>query len=92
MPDLPTIDSFYPGYEVPIWQGLMAPAGTPQAIIDKLRTEVNAVLAMPEVAQRLLAAGAGEPSITTLEEFSAMIQRDHTRFVDVIRAIGLKVD
>jgi tripartite-type tricarboxylate transporter receptor subunit TctC len=92
LPDLPTIDSFYPGYEVPIWQGLMAPAGTPTAIIEKLRTEVNAVLAMPEVAQRLLAAGAGEPSITTLEEFSAMIQRDHTRFVDVIRRIGLKVD
>jgi tripartite-type tricarboxylate transporter receptor subunit TctC len=92
LPDLPTIDSFYPGYEVPIWQGLMAPAGTPQEIIDKLRTEVNAVLAMPEVAQRLIAAGAGEPSITTLEEFSALIQRDHTRFVDVIRRIGLKVD
>ena len=47
---------------------------------------------MPEVAQRLLAAGSGEPSITTLEEFSAMIRRDHTRFVDVIRRIGLKVD
>jgi tripartite-type tricarboxylate transporter receptor subunit TctC len=92
LPDLPTIDSFYPDYEVPIWQGLMAPAGTPPAIIEKLRTEVNAVLAMPEVAQRLLAAGAGEPSITTPEEFSAMIQRDHTRFLDVIRRIGLKVD
>ncbi len=92
LPDLPTIDSFYPGYEVPIWQGLFAPAGTPQPIIDKLRTEVNAVLAMPEVAQRLIAAGSGEPSITTLEEFTAMIQRDHTRFVDVIRSIGLKVD
>jgi tripartite-type tricarboxylate transporter receptor subunit TctC len=92
LPDLPTIDSFYPGYEVPIWQGLMAPAGTPREIIEKLRTEVNAVLAMPDVAQRLIAAGAGEPSITTLEEFSAMIQRDHTRFVEVIRRIGLQVD
>jgi tripartite-type tricarboxylate transporter receptor subunit TctC len=92
MPELPTIDSFYPGYEVPIWQGLMAPAGTPREVIDKLRSEVNAVLAMPDVSQRLIAAGAGEPSITTLDEFSAMIQRDHTRFVEVIRRIGLKVD
>jgi tripartite-type tricarboxylate transporter receptor subunit TctC len=92
LPDLPTIDSFYPGYEVPIWQGLMAPTGTPQAIIDRLRTEVNAVLAQPEVAQRLLATGAGEPSVTTLEEFAAIIRRDHVRFVDVIRRIGLKVD
>jgi tripartite-type tricarboxylate transporter receptor subunit TctC len=91
LPELPTIDSFYPGYEVPIWQGLFAPVGTPPAIIEKLRTELNAVLAMPEIGQRLIAAGSGEPSITTLEEFSAMIQRDHTRFVDVIRRIGLKV-
>jgi tripartite-type tricarboxylate transporter receptor subunit TctC len=70
----------------------MAPTGTPQAIIDRLRTEVNAVLAQPEVAQRLLATGAGEPSVTTLEEFAAIIRRDHVRFVDVIRRIGLKVD
>ena len=92
LPELPTIDSFYPGYEVTIWQGLFAPAGTPPEIIEKLRTEVNAVLAQPIIAQRLIAAGSGEPSILPLEEFSAMIRRDYERYGQVIREIGLKID
>ena len=92
LPDLPTIDSFYPGYEVTIWQGLFAPAGTPPEIIDKLRTEVNAVLAMPVIAERLINAGSGEPSIMPLDEFTAMIRRDHDQLGQLIREIGLKVD
>jgi tripartite-type tricarboxylate transporter receptor subunit TctC len=92
LPELPTIDSFYPGYEVTIWQALFAPAGTPQPILDKLRTEVNAVLAMPEVAQRLINAGSGEPSIMSIEELNAMIRRDSEQLGQLIRQIGLKVD
>jgi len=92
LPELPTIDSFYPGYEVTIWQGLFAPAGTPREIVDKLRTEVNAVLAMPVVAERLINAGSGEPSIMPLDEFTAMIRRDHDQLGEIIRQIGLKVD
>ena len=92
LPELPTIDSFYPGYEVTIWQGLFAPVGTPPEIIEKLRAEVNAVLAMPVVGQRLVASGSGEPSILPLEDFTAMIRRDYERYGEVIRQIGLKVD
>jgi tripartite-type tricarboxylate transporter receptor subunit TctC len=92
LPELPTIDSFYPGFEVTIWQGLFAPVGTPPAIIEKLRTEVNAVLAQPEVAQRLIAAGSGEPAIMSTEEFTAMIRNDHDQLGQLIREIGLKVD
>jgi tripartite-type tricarboxylate transporter receptor subunit TctC len=92
LPDLPTIDTFYPGYEVPIWQALFAPAGTPAAIVDKLRTELNVVLAQPEVAQRLIAAGSGEPLILSLDELAAMIRRDYERYGQIVRDIGLKVD
>jgi tripartite-type tricarboxylate transporter receptor subunit TctC len=92
LPDLPTIDSFYPGYEVTIWQGLFAPVGTPPEIVEKLRTELNAVLAMPAVAQRLINAGSGEPSILPLDEFTAMIRRDYERYGQVIKDIGLKID
>src|SRR5262249_14370034 len=92
LPDLPPIDKFYPGYEVTIWQGLFAPAGTPPEIVGKLRTELNAVLAMPVIAQRLVAAGSGEPSIMPLDEFAAMIRRDSERYGQVIRDIGLKID
>jgi tripartite-type tricarboxylate transporter receptor subunit TctC len=92
LPDLPTIDTYYPGYEVTIWQGLFAPVGTPAEIVDKLRTEANAVLAMPEVAKRLIAAGSGEPAIMPIGEFSAMVRRDHAQLGEIIRQIGLKVD
>jgi tripartite-type tricarboxylate transporter receptor subunit TctC len=92
LPEVPTIDRFYPGYEVTIWQGLFAPAGTPQPIIDRLHTEVNAVLAQADVAQRLIAAGSGEPAIMPNDEFSAMIRRDSEQLGQLIRQIGLKVD
>ncbi len=92
LPDLPTIGEFYPGYEVNIWQGLFAPAGTPKEIIAKLRAEVNAVLAQRDVAEKLINSGSGEPSITTPEEFAAMIRNDYEKYGKVIRDIGVKID
>ena len=90
--DLPRIGEIYPGYEVNIWQGLFAPVGTPAPILAKLRAEVNAALALPEVAQRLVPAGAGEPYITTLEEFHAIIRRDYETYGKVIKDVGVTVD
>ena len=75
-----------------IWQALFAPAGTPAAIVDKLRTEVNAVLARPDVAARLIASGSGEPAIMALADFTAMIRSDYEKYGKVIKEIGLKVD
>jgi tripartite-type tricarboxylate transporter receptor subunit TctC len=92
LPELPTIAESYPGYEVTIWQGLFAPSGTPPEIVDKLRTEVQAVLKMPEVAQALINAGSGEPSLISVEEFSAMIAADYVRYGKVIKDTGIKVD
>jgi len=92
VPELPTIGEFYPGYEVTIWQGLFAPVGTPQDVIDKLRTEVQAVLKMPDVARKLIDSGSGEPSIVTTEEFIAMIKRDYDRYGKAIKDAGIKVD
>lgn len=92
LPDVPTIGEFYPGYEVNIWQGLFAPTGTPKEIIDKLREGVNAVLAQPDVAKRLIASGSGEPHITTPAEFEAMIRADYEKYGKVIKEIGLKID
>ncbi len=92
LPDLPTIDSFYPGFDVGIWQGLFAPVGTPQDILDRLRAEVNAVLAQPEIADRLIKAGSGEPSIMPLAEFSGMIRTSNEQLGEIIRQIGLKAD
>lgn len=92
LPDLPTIASFYPDFDVGIWQGLFAPTGTPQDILDRLRAEVNAVLASPEIDERLIKAGAGEPTIMEPAEFIAMIQSSNDQLGEIIRRIGLKAD
>ena len=92
LPDLPAIGETYPGYTVSIWQGLFAPAGTPPEIVSKLRTEIQAVLRMPDIAQKLINAGSGEPSLISVEEFSAMIAEDYVRYGKVIKDTGIKVD
>ena len=92
LPDLPAIAEFYPGYEVTLWQGLFAPIGTPPEIVERLRTEVNAVLAQPDLAARLAAAGAGDPYISTQAEFAARIRSDYDRYGKLISSIGLKVE
>jgi tripartite-type tricarboxylate transporter receptor subunit TctC len=91
-PELPTIAEIYPGYEALSWHGLFVPVGTPQPIVDRLRTEIRAVLAQPEFAQQLIAAGAGEPYLTTPEEFSARMRGDYEKYGKVIRAIGIKLE
>jgi tripartite-type tricarboxylate transporter receptor subunit TctC len=92
MPELPTIASFYPGYKAELWHGIFAPKGTPQPSLDKLRTELNAVLSTPEVKERLISSGAGEPYITTPDEFAAVMRADYERYGAVIKSIGFKVD
>jgi tripartite-type tricarboxylate transporter receptor subunit TctC len=92
LPDLPTIGEIYPGYEVLIWHGLFAPAGTPQPIIDQLRAATTAVLADPEVVQKLAASGSGEPYVVSNEEFRVRIRGDHDKYGKLIRAIGAKME
>jgi tripartite-type tricarboxylate transporter receptor subunit TctC len=92
LPELPTIGEIYPGYEVLIWHGLFAPAGTPQPIIDQLRAATTAVLADPEVVQKLAASGSGEPYVVSNEEFKTRIRGDHDKYGKLIRAIGAKME
>ena len=91
-PELPTIGEFYPGYEVTIWLALFAPAGTPEAVLARLRVAVDAALAAPEVKQKLNAAGGLEPFMTTPDEFAALIRRDYDKYGKIVKAIGIKVD
>jgi tripartite-type tricarboxylate transporter receptor subunit TctC len=91
-PDLPTINEIYPGYEVLIWHGLFVPAGVPQPIMERLRTEVQEVLKEPDVIKRLATSGSGEPYFTTPEEFIARIRGDNEKYGKVIRSIGAKLE
>ena len=69
--------------------GLVAPAGTPRAIVERLNAALNAALATDEVKNRLATEGA-EPQPTTPEEFAAMIDREETSGSALVKAIGLR--
>ncbi len=92
MPDVPTIAEFYPGFNNSIWLGLCAPKGTPDAVLGKLRSEVNKALASSDVKDKFAKGGALEPMITTPEEFSAMIKADYDKYGKVVKEIGVKLD
>ena len=91
-PDLPTIGEFYPGYEVTIWLGLFAPAGTPEPILTTLRTEVQRALAQPELADKLNVTGALQPLLESPQEFAALIKSDYDKYGKLARDIGIKVE
>ncbi len=89
-PDLPTIaESGLPGFDAVLTYGLIAPAGTPRPIIERLNKELRAALATDEVKRRLTQEGA-EPMPTTPEEHAAVIDREETKWSTLIKSIGLK--
>ena len=89
---MPTISELYPGYEVTIWLGLFAAAGTPEAVLAKLHTEVNKLLAETETRRKLSAAGGLEAYVTTAVEFAALIRRDYDKYGKLVRDVGVRVD
>jgi len=91
-PELPAIGEVYPGYEMTIWLGLFAPAGTPEAVLARLREDVAKVLTQPEVKERLANAGGLQPFVTSPEAFAALIRRDYDKYGKLVRDIGLKAE
>ena len=91
-PELPTIGEFYPGFANSIWLGLFGPAGIPEPVLAKLRTEIRRALESPDVKARFNAAGGLEPYVTTLEEFNEIIRRDYAKYAKVVKDVGIKLD
>lgn len=92
IPELPTVaESGLPGYEAMPWLGLVAPAGTPQAVVDRLHREVNEVLKDPELRERF--KGWGLDIIgNTPSEFSAFLRRDIDQWTKVISSAKIKAE
>jgi tripartite-type tricarboxylate transporter receptor subunit TctC len=89
---VPTIaESGLPGFEAVLRYGLVAPAGTPAAIVARLNKELNIALASADVRQRLALEGA-EPLPSTPAEYAADIDREETLWSKVVRASGAKVE
>ncbi len=86
LPDVPTIaEAGYPGFEADQWYGVVAPAGTPAALVVRLNAEINKALALPDVARQLAAEGA-VPAPATPEDFARLIAREIPRWAEVVRA------
>ena len=85
LPEVPTVaEQGVPPYDVKSWTAFLAPAGTPAAVVKRLNTEVNAVLARPEMRARIEETTGGEPSITTPEELRVRIESDVKRWVQLV--------
>jgi tripartite-type tricarboxylate transporter receptor subunit TctC len=91
-PELPAIGEVYPGYEMTIWLGLFAPAGTPEPVLARLRDEIAKALASPDVKDKLNNAGGLQPLATSPAEFAALIRRDYDKYGKLVRDIGVKID
>jgi tripartite-type tricarboxylate transporter receptor subunit TctC len=92
MPQLPTLaESGLPGFDATLTYGLLAPAGTPRPIVDRLNKELRAALASEDVRKRIILEG-GEPESTTPEEHAAIIDREATKWSAVIRQAGIKLE
>jgi tripartite-type tricarboxylate transporter receptor subunit TctC len=91
VPDMPTMaESGYPGFDAVPWFGLLAPAGTPPAVIDKLHRETVRVLALPEVQVSLRTLGLDLIG-NTPEEFANVIKTETPQWATVIRSAGIKI-
>src|SRR6267378_3969153 len=92
LPDIPTLaESGLPDYEAGSWYGILAPAGTPREVIERLHAAIVKALKQPDVSKRLAAEGA-EVIGSTPEEFGAHIKAEIARVGSVVRAAGIRIE
>jgi tripartite-type tricarboxylate transporter receptor subunit TctC len=91
-PEIPTIAETFPGYDLGIWQSIVAPAGTSPAIVKKLHGSIHKVLAMADVREKLAVAGIEPATSETPEEFAAFIRSQAATRAKVIQAVGMRID
>jgi tripartite-type tricarboxylate transporter receptor subunit TctC len=91
-PEIPAIAETFPGYDLGIWQSIVAPAGTPSDVVAKLHGSIKKVLSMPDVRDKLLAAGIEPATSASPAEFATFIRAQADTRAKVIQAIGMKID
>ena len=91
LPEIPAIAESFAGFRTLTWNGLLAPAGTPPAIVSRLSTEVQKIVREPAVAARLTSIGV-DPLGSTPAEFAEMIRTDSVTWQEAVKAAGLKAE
>jgi tripartite-type tricarboxylate transporter receptor subunit TctC len=92
VPDLPTVaEAGVPGYASGTWYGVLAPAGTPAAVLARLSADIGKVLGMPEIGSALVAQGV-EPAPMTPQQYGGFIRAEYAKWGKVIRDAGIKLE
>lgn len=90
-PNIPSIAETLPGYDVPVWYGLMVPAATPKPIVNRLNLEMKKALETPAVRERLASQGI-ETEYTTVAEFAQLIREDAARWAKLVKQSGIVLE
>jgi tripartite-type tricarboxylate transporter receptor subunit TctC len=90
-PGVPTVASQIPGFVTGSWQGLLAPAGTPPAVLDKLQSAVQRIVARPDIAKRLQELGS-ESSDMSRQQMAEWMQTETVRWAKVVKDNNIKAD
>lgn len=91
LPDVPTVaESGFPGFETGQWQGIVAPAGTPQVVILRTHEELQKVMRQPAVAEKLASIGMDTTTSATPADFAKMLQDELKRWPAVVKAAGIQ--
>jgi tripartite-type tricarboxylate transporter receptor subunit TctC len=80
-----------PGFDLRPWQGMLAPAGTPRPIVDRLSGEVGRIVSMPDVRDKLLQLGM-EPLVSTPEQFAALLRADMAKAAKVAKVANIRLE
>lgn len=91
LPDIPALAEDIPGFEATVWYGLVAPAGTPRPIINRLNSEIAKAVKSPAVRERLLAADY-EPAVGTPEQFAAFMKSEIEKWGRAVKISGARAD
>jgi tripartite-type tricarboxylate transporter receptor subunit TctC len=92
LPDVPTAsEAGVPGYEATIWLGIMAPRGTPAAIVNRLNAEISKITANPELRRQWAAQGTAAMSMN-VDEFTKYLNEDIAKWSNLVKSAGIKVD
>ena len=92
LPDVPAVAEFgYKDFDVTTWYGLLAPVGTPENVVTLFNTEVNKLLANPEMQAAIKAQGA-EPLAMSSEQFGKLIKTEYVQWKDIVAASGAKIE
>ena len=90
-PDVPTVAETLPGFEISTWYGVLAPSGTPDAVIQKLNREIVKAAQLPEVRKKLEDMGV-ELQLSSPQVFGALLKAETSKWAEVIRVTGVKVE